>query len=83
MTTTPNQTNYCKDCRFFAGKDNKDENALCSNPMLLSIVTGQPKTHCSIERGSKASSVYPCGAEGRLFEPKTPAAANPDETRIA
>jgi sulfatase maturation enzyme AslB (radical SAM superfamily) len=61
-------TKYCTNCKFCVFDKDNAENSKCSNPHLLSLVTGEPRISCTTERGSCASAVYPCGKEGALFE---------------
>jgi hypothetical protein len=68
-------TKYCINCKHCVpGADASEETGhKCGHPDLLSLVTGLPKTPCSVERGSGINSsqeVYPCGKEGHLYEPK-------------
>jgi len=60
-----NENKYCVNCKWFFGEG---EQALCSHPKLLSLVTGRPKVHCSTERGGDNVTVYPCGKSGSLYE---------------
>lgn len=67
---------FCINCKWTRPSPNMStsmdkEHNRCGHPSLVSLVTGEPILHCSTERkGESDGKIYPCGNEGRLFEPK-------------
>ena len=81
--------NYCKECKHCVIAENPEQSK-CLHPsvspsglMAVSLVTGNALPEgraffCSTERGQAFSYAYPCGSEGKLFEPiSAPAPKSP------
>lgn len=66
------QVKLCQDCRFYQRDRLVPPCGLCGHPLLVNPGAGKPTEFCKVQRSYPQGVSFPCGKEGKLWEPKPP-----------